>query len=354
MSEPLGLGESDAQSRWIGIRRHQAVAIMLGLGLVGDWVLRPRAALIEAVVGLGLLVSAVTVTEGLTLAELGVIAVRFVGRSRWTSVEVRVEEEMVSLDARGRSRFRGYALHHRGRLDLSGRDLDVASSLATVVDGLATAESDSHVSLHVAPGAAGVATLLSLNDTVTPPPGWTVDTSLALHVAGATPTRPDWLLERWPYVRTERGLVSVIRIRDFSSATGRTALLERLQGANEYVGVALHVEVLGGSRAQRTTERAVHRQRSDGAITLAAGFRRTARTERALERVGQREAQVARGRSLLRLAVYAVVGAASLKELRECTEQVVRTAHESGLRTERGFGRQARWYCQQLPGGPGW
>src|SRR5665213_3246139 len=33
MSDHLGLAESDADSRWIGVRRHQAVLVIVGLGL---------------------------------------------------------------------------------------------------------------------------------------------------------------------------------------------------------------------------------------------------------------------------------------------------------------------------------
>ena len=58
MSEYVALGEADAEARWIGIRRHQAALVIVGLGLAGDWVISPRAPVIEVVVGVVLLLCA--------------------------------------------------------------------------------------------------------------------------------------------------------------------------------------------------------------------------------------------------------------------------------------------------------
>jgi len=52
--------------------------------------------------------------------------------------------------------------------------------------------------------------------------------------------------------------------------------------------------------------------------------------------------------------VFVTVHAVSLGELRARGKELLRSAEESGLRLERGAGRQAPWYCFQLPGGPGW
>ena len=52
MSESLGLGEADADARWIGVRRHQAVLVVLGIGLLGDWIMSERHSVIELVVSL--------------------------------------------------------------------------------------------------------------------------------------------------------------------------------------------------------------------------------------------------------------------------------------------------------------
>jgi hypothetical protein len=108
------------------------------------------------------------------------------------------------------------------------------------------------------------------------------------------------------------------------------------------------------ARGRRLAERAVHRHRSDGAASAAAGFRRTARVEHSFARLREREAQVAAGRALLRLAVFVTVRAESLAELTVEVRRVRRALHESGLVAERGRGRQADWFALQLPGGPGW
>ena len=51
MSELLGLGVADGESRWIGVRRHQAVLVIAGFGLIGEWITQAHGASIELVIG---------------------------------------------------------------------------------------------------------------------------------------------------------------------------------------------------------------------------------------------------------------------------------------------------------------
>jgi hypothetical protein len=146
----------------------------------------------------------------------------------------------------------------------------------------------------------------------------------------------------------------VLRVRDFTAVSHGQALLERLQQSSDQVSLGLHVDVISAQRAHRMAERAVHRTGSDGAAARSVGFRRTARADRSLERLAQREVLVASGRALLRAGVYVCVHAPSRSELDQRVRDVLRRGHESGLRCERGLGRQAAWFCHQLPGGPGW
>ncbi len=148
----------------------------------------------------------------------------------------------------------------------------------------------------------------------------------------------------------------VLRVRDFSAAPDGHALLERLQFASSTLDVVVHVDVVGGARAHRLAARAVHRVGSDDVTSSAAGFRRTAQSARALERLRQRESLVVEGAALLRVAVFVVVRASVTRSRapRRDVKAVTRTALEAGLRCELGFGRQALWYCAQLPGAPGW
>jgi len=163
-----------------------------------------------------------------------------------------------------------------------------------------------------------------------------------------------WLLERWTYVRDVAGVTRVLRVRDFTAVPDGHVLLERLQFASPTLDVVVHVDVVGGVRANRLAARAVHRVGSDDVTTQAAGFRRTAQAARTLERLRQRESLVVEGAALMRIAVFVVIRAASLRQLRRDVEVVTRTAIESGLRCEPGLGRQSSWYCAQLPGAPGW
>lgn len=355
MSEVLELGDADADARWIGIRRHQAALVVAGLGLVGDWVVRAHGVILEAEAGGLSLLCAIPAYDGLTIGELLAIGIRYWSRSRWTSLVVVRERRALSLRARGHALLQGFELQHRGRLDLSGRDLQSARDLASFADALATSEQSRHVSLHVSASSQCARTLLSLPEATDAPDGWSENHELVLDVAGLTGGADSmWLLERWRYLRSSSEVIRVMRIRDFTAVPDGQALLEHLQQSTGQLVVALHFDVVGGARAQRIAARAVHRSSSDGAASHAVGFRRTARADRALERLGQRESLVASGRALLRIAVYVSVHASTHDQLHHDVQEVLRSAHGAGLRCERGVGRQALWHSQQLPGGPGW
>jgi hypothetical protein len=355
MSELLALGDADGQVRWIGIRRHQAVVVVIGIGLVGDWLVRSDSSLIELITGLVLLICAVPGHDNLTVGEVLVVAVRYVSRSRWTQISYIPERAALALRARGDITVQGFSLQHRGRLDLSGHDVVRAHELAAFADALATSDRSVHVSLHVRSSREGANTLLSLGEGTSAPEGWSESKGLLLEIIGLSSDKSStWLLERWSHLRTTSGLVRVLRVRDFTAVPDGRALLERLQQSSDDVTVALHFDVVSGQRAHRVVERAVHRTGSDGAASRSVGFRRTVRAERSLERLAQREVLVASGRALLRAAVYVRVGATSEPLLRQSVQEVQRRAHDAGLRCERGLGRQALWYCHQLPGGPGW
>jgi hypothetical protein len=350
MSEILGLGASDAEQRWIGIRRHQAVLVIVGLGLVGQWCTQARGALIELVIGVVLLACAAPTSDGLTVAERVRIAQRFLLRSRWTSIRASQNRASVTTHARGDATAHGFALQHRGRLDLAGRDRQNAAALADFADALAASDTTRHFSLHVRSTPSDVTTMLFVPTDVSAPTGWTENRDREL--AGTPGTTS--LLERWDYVRDERQVMRVLRVRDFSAAPDGHALLERLQFASSTLDVVVHVDVVGGARAHRLAARAVHRMGSDVVTSQAAGFRRTAASTRSLERLRQRETLVVEGTALLRVAVFVIVRASSLAQLRRDVETVTRSALESGLRCDAGRGRQSPWYCAQLPGAPGW
>jgi hypothetical protein len=354
MSELFGLGVADGESRWIGVRRHQAVLVIAGLGLIGEWVTQVHGNAVALVLGLGLLSSAVPTSDGLTVGERARIAVDFASRSRWTSLRATRSHGAVTVHARGEATVHGFELQHRGRLDLSGRDQQDALALAEFADALAASDHSQHFSLHVRSSPTCVATLLAVPADVTPPANWRENSALALEAAGAGIERAAWLLERWTYVRDEVSVMRVMRIRDFSAVPDGHALLDRLQFASPTLDVVIHVEVVGGVRARRLAARAVHRVGSDDVTSQSAGFRRTAQATRTHERLRQRESLVVEGTALLRVAVFVVLRATSLRELRRDVKVVTRSAVEAGLRCELGHGRQARWYCAQLPGAPGW
>lgn len=353
MSEPVGLGESDAEPRWVGLRRHQAVAVVLGIVLAGGAALHSWSP-VPLTLGLALGAAAIVVGDGRTVGEHVAVALAYATRRHWRVVAAIELGDEVALWADGDVAFRTFSLEHRGRLDLSGRDAADARALAALVDAASAARGGQHLSWHVARGDEETATVLALPVAVAPPERWRPDLGPLPRLVGIDDgSLSASFLERFSYLRGPGHVRRVFRVADFS-AVSRSALLEGLLRSREPADVVVHVDVVGAQRSHRLAARAVHRVGSDAQATRAFGFRRSARSVRAHERMAQREELVAAGRALVRVAVFVVVRAPTLSELRRRSAAVWREAHDGGLRLERGRGRQASWFRAQLPGGPGW
>jgi len=351
----VGLGESDVDARWIGVRRHQALLLIAGVVLMGEGTITPRVRVGALAVGLVLLLCVVPTGDGRTVGEQVVIALRFAARQHWRTFNARELGEDVVLWSGGEVAFRAYELVHHGRLDLSGRDVVLSQSLAEFADAASAARGGQHFSVHVTRRGDSASTLLALPVDAPLPDGWTPRNDRALELLlGSSDGTSSELLERLTYVRTPLQLARIYRVRDFSFVPRRQSLLEQLLRSPASLELALHVEVMSGAAAQRLASRAVHRIGSDEETSRSAGFRRTARSSRNFERMAQRERYVASGRALLRVAVFVLVRADSLEELQQRGAEAWRHAHDAGLRLDRGRGLQATWYRSSLPGGPGW
>lgn len=351
----MGLGDSDANNRWIGVRRHQAVLSAIGIGLLSEWLFSISAPTSELIVALAILACAVPTYDGLTVGEQLVVTLRYLVRSHWSVISALEFGDEIALWADGDVAFCGYELVHRGRLDLSGRDVVNADALTVLADAASATRAGQHFSEHVLRCDDQRSTLLALPLGVPVPDGWKKGNHLARRVIGlnadATSLR---LLERFTYLRTPEQLLRLYRVRDFNAVPSERGLLDQVLKSFTPLDLALHVDIVSGARAQRLSARAVHQVGSDDATSRAVGFRRTARSMRNYDRLVQREALVASGRALLRVAVFLMVRGSSLDELQKRSDALWRHAHDAGLRLERGGGRQARWYRAQLPGGPSW
>ncbi len=348
MSEAVRLGDADAPGRVLGLDRLQLVVLGLGTGVLVEALVRTHQ-VIQAGLGLALLAAALPAGERVSVAERIGLTLAYATRRHVSSVVLERGETPI-VHAASSVAARGYALSHRGRLDLSGADLAMARRLAQTLDALATSPGGRHASLHVVSDGEDVATLLCLAGRA--PEGWTRDDELVARVAGVGLADHLWLLERLRYVRTTNGVCRVLRVRDFSAAGA--PLLAGLQRRRDSTTLSLHADVLEDARARRRVERLSHAATSNGAAAGAMGFRETSRARRRVARTLEREARVAEGRALVRLAVFVTVRAARLSDLDAAVASVVRTAREAGLVLDRGAGRQARWLSQSLPGGPGW
>jgi hypothetical protein len=328
---------------------------VMGVGVLSEWLLSPSAPTSELIAALAILTLAAPTYDGLTVGEQLAVGLRFFARSHWSVISALELGDDIALWANGEVAFRGYELVHRGRLDLSGRDVVNAEALSALADAASAMRAGQHFSEHVYRRDDQRSTLLALPLGVPTPDGWKKGNDLARRVIGlnddATSLR---LLERFSYLRAPEQLLRVYRVRDFNSVPSERGLLDQVLKSSTPLDLALHVDIVSGARAQRLSARAVHQVSSDDTTARAVGFRRTARSLRNYDRLAQRETLVASGRALLRVAVYLMVRASSLDELQQRGDALWRQAHDAGLRLERGFGRQARWYRAQLPGGPGW
>ena len=352
MSEILQIGNSDAESRWIGIRKHQAVLLLLGVLITGDWCLRSSRSLAELSVGIFLLACAPQSSDGLTNGEWIYLGATYFFRSKWSVVQFSSQKNICELHTKGQTEFSGFSLEHRGRLDLSGGDSSLSTELKEITNSLALRGVKSHVSLHVLCGAEENKTLLCVPADTHVGSSWKANPRLVALLIGTTPSID--VLERWGYTRTKESLVRVLRINDFSQALSNHALLERLQTSEHPLDLSIHYDVLSMEKSQKISSRAVHRISSDSALSHEAGFRRTAQSDRAFKRMRQREILVAQGLPLLRCAVYISVSAPNQRELQKRTREIILIAQDAGLRCQKGLARQAAWFRFQLPGGDGW
>lgn len=347
MSE-VPLGPSDAETRWIGVRAHRALLVVAGLVALGESLAVP-AHLAVALVGVALALGAVPVGRDLSAAEALAVAVAYALRPRLFTVGVLELGDEALVWSSGSVAVRAAERVHRGRLDLAGRDVDDARALAAAVDA-ASAAGESRVSLTVL--AAGERpTVLGSTAALSPPEGWRPGPGLASVAAGLGPSTELALLERPGHVRSAHGVRRVYRVRDFSAVAPGAALLERILREDGVADVVVRLEVVAADRAGRLAARAAHRVGSDDAAGRALGFRRSARAQRHMARLAQREREVAGGAALVRCAVYLVVAADDLDALLERAGTLWRRAHEAGLRLDAGWGRQADWLKAALPGG---
>ncbi len=349
-SPTVTLGDSDAVARWCGLERHRVAVAVLVVALAGDALLRPSAPGWEYVIAAALALT-LPGRPGASWGERLSVELRYVLRRHVTWIDLDVDSGATTLHLRGSRRLWCYELTHRGRLDLSGAHAVLARRLAHLAESLALSDTPAHPALHVDVDRTGTRTSLSVTSSAPPPLEWRPRSSPE-GVGGLATGR--WaVLERRHYVRSARGLRRTLRVEGF--APGReAAALEALGDLGAWLSLSLHAEVLAVARARRTTARAVHRVGSDGALARAAGFRWSARRELELDTLRRREQAVASGAALCRWALYLVVCAATLPELRRRVDELEAVSRGAGLRLDRGTARQGDYFAYQLPGGPGW
>jgi len=288
---------------------------------------------------------------GASCADRLACATAFVTRSRWTRVIAAVSGDEFEMVARGRRRVALEILETRGRLDLSGADAALSSSLAALVERASRLGGDHFVSWHVEHSTFGPRILIARPPTL----GGLSD---AVAVVGQRDLgaltglgRSDsWVLERWGHLRTSGEVSCVLSVLADGSVAAEAAALVRGPG----VRVSTVVRVISRQRADRVAGRHALRFGADTSLTTRLGFRTRARDRLAASSIERREGDVASGRALTQLSVTVLVSAASPPELEARVRDVTERARRLGLTLRRENGRQATSLCAQLPGAPAW
>lgn len=348
------LGEEDAWPRWWGVARHRLILGVVGLVLGADALLRPGPRWWEWVVAAGTVGGAVPVSGATSLGQWCATQVRYFLRRRIQWISLECDDDALVVDVHGVQRVWCYEFVHRGRLDLSQRDVILASHLSRMVESYAAGGDLVHVALHVETAEAlgpRARTCLSVNVAAPVPSEWRARSTAGVP-RGLSLGRTA-IIERRHYVRTPQCVLRTLRVTDF--AAGRaSAALETLGEYGSGLALSLHAGVVPLSRARRLTARAVHRVGIDAQFARGAGFRWSARDQKGLDALREREEQVAQGAALCQWALYVVVSADSVPELDRRVRETCDASRAAGLRLDLGVGVQGEWFAWQLPGGPGW
>lgn len=346
------MGESDVATEWFGLQRHQLLLMTLSLAIGADALFRRGSSPWEWLVVIVMGSAAIPARSSPSWGYLALREVRFRTRGRVRWIDVQVFDDAISWNA-GNARAWCYDFVHRGRLDLAGHDGELASRLARMVESLAASGQHQHLSVHVDSPIDGAPprTALAVTAPMTPPSEWHRSARAALPCT-LRPGRSAIIVRR-SYVRTSSHVLRTLRVESFSPGRESTSI-ESLSDRLEWLSLSIHAAVIPVARARRLAGRAVHRRGSDAAVTRGAGFRWSARDEGELETLRRRESAVAAGAALCQWAVYVVVRASTLDELRQRVLQASDLARAAGLRLDPGTASQGEWFMFQLPGGPGW
>lgn len=288
------------------------------------------------------LLAMVTALPGPDLVSLG----RYVGRAVHHVVTPRVVEfQEVEVDAvwlvRDNAPFQRWCLVQRGRLDLGGDDVAIAHSIVHLLESIA-GSGGGQVTLRVERRGGEFVTTLSAPASAPVGLPWRLDVD---HVVGGR------VLRRWSYVRGSRKVARVMRVREVTSSPAHGVLARAWREA-PHVEWSVHYEVVASERAGRLVGRSSHQIASDAAFAQAAGFRRSERLKGLDRRTRQRETDVAAGRALVRVGVFATVEADNLGSLRSEIQRTRRRVATAGVVLESGYGRQGHWWLATRPGIP--
>jgi hypothetical protein len=324
----------------------------LSLGLGSDALFRGGSSHWEWVAVIVMATASIPARSAPSWGYLALREVRFRSRRRVRWIDTQVLDDAITWNARS-ARAWCYDFVHRGRLDLTGYDAELAGRLARMVESLAASGQHQHLSVHVGSPIDGAPprTVLAVTAPMTPPSEWRRSARAALPCTLRLGRSA--LVVRRSYVRTPSHVLQTLRVEAFSPGR-ESASIEALSECLEWLNLSIHAAVVPVTRARRLTGRAVHRRGSDAVMTRGAGFRWSARDEGELETLRRRESAVASGAALCQWALYVVVHASTLPELRARVLRASDLSRAAGLRLDPGTASQGEWFMFQLPGGPGW
>lgn len=317
-------GDDDV-TRWWGLRRHQCALLLVGLLVAGAATLRHGSRWLEWSLVISLLVLVLPLGSDATVASTMVRTLVWRVRPRCRRGGDVAPPPFL------------YEFHFRGRLDLSGRDVTVATDMIRLMNAVAQGQQTQLFRWYVHTESGVRRTLMRTSIEVAPPLGWS-----SCEPSPPTPAAPGWTVERWRYVRDHTGVRQFVLVRSFSDAR-HGAVINTLLQAGPDIDVTILADVVALTVSRRRASRAVHRVHSDGVVTQAAGFRRTALATDVARRAQHREELVVAGHPLVNWSVLVAVRAPTLSVLEERVADLRRRAAAQGVYVSLGAGRQRHW-----------
>lgn len=325
MTNRIPLGKADTHSRLLGIRRSQISGAAFGIFALSDYVLTSSSFGV-LFVSLLSLISVIPVKSQGTVGDFLITAGKFLLRRR-------------SFEISPGSQF-SYRLDQIGRLDLSGMDSEVVTSLKQFSTTLALEAETSEFQISLSRNFANSETTIQTISQAKPSEIW-LPVSKKPEVVSA--------FESWREIRIEDSFYAVLSLDDFSLARRQRQVLSRFLGWLPSGLMIMRIQVFGTQRGVRMTARVAHRVSIDSTVTQALGFRADSRARVEMERKKQQELEVESGAAFMKIGLFLICSGSTRQSCRSRVKACIQEARRSGLPMRVRVGEQRTLFEALVP-----